>query len=655
MNRALAVDSVILERGQVRRVTSIRPEVPQIRLEGSQGEEFVMTIDEFQQRVAQGQYRRSYGPTAFAIQPMPTRNLTQTERCALDKRLELLQYVEQERKNGCSWPSTIEHLSERCAENNLPLPSTRTLQRWCKSSGLVGSTEQLAPRFSARGNKRKINTLTELDFDETVTDEILRSYFQTDKLNLSQITKLVNHRCRERASQRNEPFRGISRRSVCRRIRNMEHSLIGFGRVSKATRDQEMRVAVRRLMVERPYERVEVDATPLDVFCCDENRVPIGKATCYAGIDAATGSIVMLRCCIEKPSQDFVLSALEFCFSPKGDAFSEQYGLSHPWLAPAAIETIVLDNAQEHHGGLVLNALRYLHTTIDYPMAGKPQAKPFIERFFGTLKLGLINTLPGSTKSQSKLERDPIGRAMKERLYTITELEGLIIKWVADVYMQTPLQRLEYRFEPGCSPSRAMALLKKTCLILPPPDPEEFRSACMRYHVRELTLSREGVNFDTMSYHSDELAKLYQHRGDKTKVKVRLNPLDCRSLWVTDPRDETKLIEAFNRYSDMPMISFEEARKIRRVNRKSDAQLSGEDYQIAHVKMLQEIRNRASSGRMQDLNGAARSQERERKRLITQRQESSLETVDKFSIEPTTVGPLTAVSRRKKPGQGESK
>lgn len=105
----------------------------------------------------------------------------------------------------------------------------------------------------------------------------------------------------------------------------------------------------------------------------------------------------------------------------------------------------------------------------------------------------------------------------------------------------------------------------------------------------------------------------------------------------------------------MPMISFEEARKIRRVNRKSDAQLSGEDYQIAHVKMLQEIRNRASSGRMQDLNGAARSQERERKRLITQRQESSLETVDKFSIEPTTVGPLTAVSRRKKPGQGESK
>lgn len=654
MSRALAVDSIILERDQVRRVVSIRPEISQIVLQGALGEEFVLKIDDFQQRFAQGQYRRCYGPEVSAVQPMPVRHLTQSERSALDQRLELLEYVDEALSDGCSWTATIERLKARCVALNLTLPSTRTLQRWRKSSGIANSTDQLAPRFSARGNKRRMQTLDDLDFEETVTDEILRSYFHTDKFNVSQITKLVNHQCRERAAQRNVQFRGLSRRSISRRIRALEHTLIAAGRVSKATHDQEMRVAIRKLMVERPYERVEVDATPLDIFCCDESGVAIGRATCYAGVDVATGAVVMLKVGIAKPSQDFVLSALEFCFSPKGAAFSERYRLKHPWLAPAAIETMVLDNAQEHHGAVVLNALRYLHTTIDYPMAGKPQAKPYIERFLGTLKTGLINTLQGSTKSQSKFERDPIGRAMKERLYTVAELEALIIRWVADVYMQRPLQRLGHRFGVDCSPAQAMALLKKSYVVIPPPDPEEFKHACLRYHHRELTLGREGVSFDTMTYNSSELAMLYQRQGPDTKVKVRFHPLDCRSVYVEDPNNSGVLIEAINRLSGLPLIGFEEARKIRRARGKSDAELSGEDYHIAHVQILQENRARADGGSMQDRNRAARSEELERRRLEIQLQESSRQVVDTVTETPSSVATLSAAPRRKKSVQGDA-
>lgn len=651
MNRALSVDSIILERGQVRRVASIRPEIDQIVLQGSQGEEFVLNIDDLHQRFAQGQYRRVYGPTISAVQPMPVRNLTQSERQTLDQRLELLEYVEEARRDGCSWTETVERLKARCAELKLALPSARTIQRWRKSSGLAGSIDQLAPRFSARGNKRRMQTLDDLDFEETVVDEIMRSYFQTDKFNVSQITKLVNHQCRERAAQRNTPFRGISRRSVSRRIHALEHTLITKGRVSKATHDQEMRTAIRKLMVERPYERVEVDATPLDIICCDAQGQPIGRAICYAGIDAATGAIVMLKCSIQKPSQDFVLSALEFCFSPKGEEFTKRYRLENPWLAPAAIEMIVVDNAQEHHGGVVLNAMRYLSTTIDYPMAGKPQSRPYVERFFGTLKSALINTLPGSTKSQSSLERDPIGRAMKERLYTVAELEALIIKWVADVYMQTPLQRLEHRFEPGCSPARAMQLLKRQYPVMPPPDPEEFRNACLRYHSCEKTLSREGVCHATMKYNSPELGKLYMRLGQKTKVRVRLNPLDCRSVFVVDPSDTNVLIEAFN-LPGMPLISFEEARKIRLAHSKSDGQMSAEDYQIAEVNIYRETRERAAGPRMKNRNLAARHQDRADKRLETQRQESPRQERQTRVETPSPTAVLSAAPRRKKVVKG---
>ncbi|WP_206360218.1 hypothetical protein, partial [Pseudomonas viridiflava] len=68
MNRAFAVDNLVFERDQIRRVTSIRPEISQIVLEGQQGEEFVLSIDKFHTRVAQGQYRWKPGHPASDLQ-----------------------------------------------------------------------------------------------------------------------------------------------------------------------------------------------------------------------------------------------------------------------------------------------------------------------------------------------------------------------------------------------------------------------------------------------------------------------------------------------------------------------------------------------------------------------------------------------------------
>jgi len=169
-----------------------------------------------------------------------------------------------------------------------------------------------------------------------------------------------------------------------------------------------------------------------------------------------------------------------------------------------------------------------------------------------------------------------------------------------------------------------------------------------------MTLGREGVGLDTMTYNSSELAKLYARKGQKTKVKVRFNPLDCRAVFVVDPTDPGVLIEAFNRNSAMPLISFEEARKIRSTHRKSDAQLSGEDYQIAHVKMLRESGDRAVGGSMKDRNRAARAEARELKRLQVQRQEATRQPTETAHETPSSVGTLSAAPRRQKPGQGQA-
>lgn len=210
MNRKLTVDSVVFERDQVFRVSAIRPAVSQIILQGASGEEFFLSPDEFQQKIAAGQYRRSYGPYEQAAGAQPVRNLTQTERSALDQRLAILDYVEKERREGYSLRETINKLRDYCADNNLPFPSERTVQRWQKTSSLSTSPDQLAPNFHCRGNKRAMNSADDFDFEETIVDEIMLSYFMSDKYSLKAVTESVNHQCHLRAARRNVEFRGIS-------------------------------------------------------------------------------------------------------------------------------------------------------------------------------------------------------------------------------------------------------------------------------------------------------------------------------------------------------------------------------------------------------------------------------------------------------------
>ncbi|MNI99191.1 hypothetical protein D3C73_1582070 [compost metagenome] len=82
--------------------------------------------------------------------------------------------------------------------------------------------------------------------------------------------------------------------------------------------------------------------------------------------------------------------------------------------------------------------------------------------------------LCGATKSQEPLEDEALGRAMREACYTLEELEGLIIRWVAEVYMDRPIESLNQRFGHPCSPRRAMQLLTEKYPLLPPPTPQAF-------------------------------------------------------------------------------------------------------------------------------------------------------------------------------------
>ncbi|WP_454862730.1 Mu transposase C-terminal domain-containing protein [Pseudomonas hormoni] len=602
---AFSVNGVVLKGAEKLSIKSIHPAINQIVLEGFSGEIFNYSTDDFNTLVAKGEFKILPVNAVGGDFPFPERCLTLTERCALDNRLEVLELVDKHLQQQEPWAHIARDVQALCESRGWKNPSVRTLQRWRATRARSSSTAQVAPYYSLRGQRLR-HSPNYFDFEDIVMDEISLRYAKSDKFNFSQVTKLINDRLRQRSIQMGTEFKGLSRRSVRRRIQNLDYRAITQGQVTQETFNQQMRGAIEPFLVQRPYERVEMDATPLDIFCRDDAGNIIGKPTLYAAIDSASGASMGITCSIQKSSQLLALQTLQFCFAPKGEAFTQKYQLRNPWPAPANFSSVVLDNAAEHHGGGALNALRYLNISFEYSRAKKPQQKPFIERFFGSLKTALINTMPGSTNSQSKIEKDANRKAASQNLLTVAQLEAYIIRWAADVYMQTPNPRLENRFGAGCCPAQALDRLKKEYFVCPPPGPQEFKDACLQYFPREATLDHSGVRCEGMGFNSSELHRLYQELGPKQKVQIRVYPLDCTFVYVVHPRQRDQLIIAYNKTPGMPPISFEEAAGIRRKLKKSDAELSGEHYHLNHVQLLREIDEQSKSGKMRDANKAAR-------------------------------------------------
>lgn len=629
------------------RVVSYRPKNSQIRLEDDRGFELICNTEDFNNLVAQGEFQVANYDNDAPQAPFDKRFLTSTERAGLDLRLELLKVFKAVREQGYSAKESMAALRAHCQKQGYPTPSSRTLQRWRVLEREALQKENLAPRLSLRGRRSKLLKFGVDGIEEIALDAIMKYYCDTDKFSLSAITRLVNNHCTKYAEEQSISFEGISQRTVSRRIKLLSKMLIAPGQVDKSTFHQEMRAAIKNFFVERPYERVEVDATSADLFLRDESGRSIGRATIYAAIDVATAHIIMLIISIRKPSEDLVLRMFQFGFSPKDEAFHKKYNLKNKWPAPAAIETVVLDNAQEHHGSMVLSALRYLGVTVDYPQAGKPQAKPFIERFFGVIKTKLINACPGSICSQSKFEKNPYKKAESQNLLTLEEFEAKVFRWVTDVYHQMPIPRLEERFGTGCTPARAMKILKAKYGTLPPPGHQQFTDACWNYKKDTRTLRHDGIPFEGLQFHSAELGRLYKEIGDGWKLQIRYNPLDCSVIQVVDPRDDQNLIEAFNKNTFMPVQSFEDAKFARSNSRRSDGELAGTDYAESEAEILDELDAKKKSRKMRDRNQAARKQDelnQVKGRAVKQSRTSSKPEISTSQ----NTEPLTAAPRRRK-------
>lgn len=403
------------------------------------------------------------------------------------------------------------------------------------------------------------------------------------------ITQLANARAKEICAQLKLPFTGVSRRSVTRAIYKIGNLESVKGRLGTRAANQVLHAALELLLIEAPYERVEYDSTVLNVHIVNEKGETIGKPTLYLLIDCATGAIIAFYLTIQAESEETFLRLLEMAFMPRDASFLQRFGVKHALPAPALWHKMCGDNSAAHHGQGMYHALWFLGVANEFSQAGTPQSHPYVERTHGSTKTGLIKKLCGANLSEEILEKDPEGRALREASVTLPQLEKFVARWICDVYMNTPLARLTYRFGYRCSPRQAMNALTKIYPLVPPPTPEEFREACLQYRSKKVALTNKGVVFDTFQYNSQELYELYLAAPRKTKVEIRWHPLDVSSVSVVSPLDQKVMITVPNKLRNLPPLSFGEAKEIRRKLYRSDADLTAEEYHQAAVELNRDI------------------------------------------------------------------
>jgi putative transposase len=328
-----------------------------------------------------------------------------------------------------------------------------------------------------------------------------------------------------------EQLRLPSRATVARRLSERDGEALLNGRPGQRRSRSQTRQLGKMDYPSVPLRLVEVDHTQLDVIVVDPvNRTSIGRPFLTLALDTATRYVLGICLGFEPPSYRTVADCLLHAILPKD--VQQRFDLDHPWLSFGVPEELTLDNGKEFRGKDLAAACEALNIKATYAPARTPEAKPAVERFFGTLNTGLIHTLPGTTFSSLQARRNYASE--EEAALTLDELARLIVIFIVDGYSQN--------LHTGIQTTPALAwqeALESGLLVPRVPNLTEVELKILLGATGGGTISASGIRFKNIWYNSQELKALRMraHSNNNRKVRFKYDPADLGTIYVHDTFD----------------------------------------------------------------------------------------------------------------------
>ena len=427
----------------------------------------------------------------------------------------------------------------------------RSVRRWVALFREHGEAGLVSGRVHARGSAASADPR----WVETAL-EVMAEY--TDQSRPSRTLVIERTRARVIARFGPEVVAQPSRATAFRILQELERRHPLFRLSTKRNRD----IADRpegpygKLRPTRPGEYVLMDTTRLDVFACDPLTLQWVQAELTVAMDWYTRCITGIRVTPVSTKAVDVSAVLFQCFRPRpagqdwprGAVWPEHGiprtvmvdvegatggGLASPPLVP---ETLVVDHGKVYVSEHLTSVCRRMGISIQPARLRTGRDKGPVERFFRTLREGLLEVLPGykgpDIHSRGEL---PEGDAF----FFLDELEAIIREWTATVYHCRPHASLVDPGLPGLRMSPAQMFehgMARAGYIEVPRDPDlafEFLATKWR------TVQHYGVEIDRRRYRGPGLPAPGIRSPFEGPVKngwpFQVDPDDITRIYFRDP------------------------------------------------------------------------------------------------------------------------
>ncbi len=618
MNNPVSAGASLKYQGVPFVIRSMRADLKDVVLVGKGGVERTLDFNDFYNQIASGEIVFPDYEVSRAI-----KSWLPSEYAEGVFRSNLLKLIYSHAYEAASESEKKEKLVDFCGKNNKSVPSEKTIRSY-KKKYARGGFEALIPNYSGRGgngwSKKK-------DAKEIAFEVILESFSKDDKVSVTSLEKTVSQILKEKSKETGVSLE-LDRKTLARMIFEMPRDLAFAGRMSPRTYRSWVRQAVKEFYVDYAFELVQIDAKTIEMYVVDDFGTRYTEITLYAMICSRTGYPVAIYVTPGKPSEYTLLKLFEFFFLPKDKAFKERFGLETDWVPPCGLSTALLDNASENTGGVSLEIIRDLGIDWHLARAYRGDDKPYVESFFKMLNELLLHRMPGATKSAEKAVKNRHERAEKEACYSVEQVYKEIVKFVGDVYIHIPRVKLGFRY--GAKTSIKEAMDEELSRFMPPPPPsiDRIKRLVLQRNRATCKVQHYGIDFSRFRYNSYEFAALVKER-QITDIEILFNPGDCLVVYAVNPFDGS-LIKLNNKMKDVPAVSFETAKILRKEYGGDYKGMVGHDYQRIYAGMLAKYSK--DSGRRPNKIKQNNKNMREQERNAQARDVS--EQLEKHAIQP---------------------
>ncbi|WP_024760424.1 helix-turn-helix domain-containing protein [Streptomyces exfoliatus] len=435
--------------------------------------------------------------------------------------------------------------------------TARTVRRWVaqfRDHGEAG----LAPK---KGTARKPQVTAEDRWVETALEVMVE---HTGESKPSRTMVIERTRARVIARFGPEVVPQPSRATAFRLLEELERRHPLFRLSTKRNRDIADRPegVYGKLRPTRPGEYLLMDSTRLDVFAFDPFTLRWVQAELSVGMDWYTRCITGIRITPVSTKAVDVSAVLYQSFRPRRagadwprDAVWPEHGIPRSVLVdveslegpglvspPLVPETLVVDHGKVYVSEHLTSVCRRMGISIQPARLRTGRDKGPVERYFRTLREGLLQALPGykgpDIHSRGESPED-------DAFFFLDELEAIIWEWTATVYHRRPHASLVDPGLPGLRMSPAAMFehgMARAGYIEAPRDRDlgfEFLKTVWR------TIQPYGVEIGRRRYNGSALNDYRNIKSPYTDSPVKdgwpfqVDPDDITRIYFRDPADRS--------------------------------------------------------------------------------------------------------------------